>query len=355
MIDAATDENVWAERYDRTLDDAFAVQSEVAQRIVTAVGATLTDAEATAIATAPTDNAEAYRLYLQGEEYRLRPGYLQRNFEVAQQLYERALELDPEFVLAYASLSAVHGRMYWFGYDPYLSRAESQRAAAEAALSLAPELPQARWARGMAHYFDERDFAKALEEFTLAVEGLPGSSELWRYVGLAHRRLGHWDQALAAYETATELDPRDASVLYDLGGNTFRFLRRYEDAVVAYNRALELAPDFADPQLRKALTYVLWRGQLDSLRNLLERGPETYGARGSRDLWRVRLALWERKPDVVLALLGEPELVTFERQMEYTPGLLYAAWAHQLRDDQDAAARGRSPVLLCSWTWRCAS
>jgi TolB-like protein/DNA-binding SARP family transcriptional activator len=74
LIDAATNEQLWADRYDRTLDDAFATQSEIAEQIVTAVGATLTDAEASAIAAAPTDNAEAYRLYLQGEQYRLRPG-----------------------------------------------------------------------------------------------------------------------------------------------------------------------------------------------------------------------------------------------------------------------------------------
>jgi serine/threonine-protein kinase len=345
LIDAATDEHVWAERYDRTLDDAFATQSEIAERIVTAVGATLTDAEGTAIATAPTDDAEAYRLYLQGEEYRRRPGYLQRNLEIAQQLYERALERDPEFALAYASLSYVHGTVHWFGYDPYPSRLESQRAAAEAAVRLAPGLPQARWAMGLVHYQGPRDYAKALEEFTLAVEGLPGSAELWSYVGYAHRRLGHLDQALAAYEKVIALDPRDAQVLDDLGGNTLRQLRRYEEAIAVLNRALELAPDLGRAQLMKAHVYLRWRGELDTLRNLLERGPESYGPSGSKDVWRVRLALWERKPEVLLTLLGVPVLVTFESGLGYTPGLLYAAWAQQLRGDRAAAAQAFTGAL----------
>src|SRR5207249_7705058 len=88
LIDAATDEHLWAERYDRTLDDAFAIQSEVAQKIVTAVGAALTRAEQGSLTAAPTTNAEAYRLYLQGREYWNRPGQLRQNCEIAQQLYE---------------------------------------------------------------------------------------------------------------------------------------------------------------------------------------------------------------------------------------------------------------------------
>ncbi len=346
LIDAVTDEHLWAERYDRTLDDAFATQSEIAERIVVAVGATLTDAEATAIAAVPTDDAEAYRLYLQGEQYRLRPSLLQRDLEAAQQLYERAVELDPEFALAHASLSYVHGLMHWFGYDPYPSRAESQRVTAETAIGLAPGLPQAHWAMGLVHYWGQRDYAKALEELTFAVEGLPGSAELWSSVGYAHRRLGHWDQALAACEKATVLGPRDARVLWDLGGNTLVFLHRYEDAIGVLNRALELVPDFQAVQLLKARIYLLWRGELDSLRNLLERGPESYGPYGSRDRRRVLLALWERKPEVLLTLLDRPALVTFEAQGSYEPALLYAAWAHQLSGDEAAAAQAFMGALV---------
>jgi serine/threonine-protein kinase len=130
-------------------------------------------------------------------------------------------------------------------------------------------------------------------------------------------------------------------------GLTFFFLHRYEDATVAYDRALELAPDFAGAQLIRALTHMHWHGELDSLRNLLTRGPESYGAPGSRDLWRVRLALWEREQGVLLTLLGDtPDRVIFEPQWEYTPGLLYAAWAYQLRGDRAAATRAFSAALV---------
>ena len=160
LIDAATDAPVWAERYDRTLDDAFAIQSDVAQRIVAAVGAALSDAEQQRLAAVPTANAEAYRLYLQGREYLIRPGFLRRNEEIAQQLFETALARDPGFALAHAALSEVHGRMFWFRYDPSPARAARQRAEAEAALRLAPELPQAHVAMGLAHFWGRRDYRR---------------------------------------------------------------------------------------------------------------------------------------------------------------------------------------------------
>jgi tetratricopeptide (TPR) repeat protein len=344
LIDAASDEHIWADRYDRTLDDAFAVQSEIAQKVVAAVGAELTEAETSAISSAPTEDAEAYRLYLQGEEYRKRPAGARQDLEIAQHFFEKALALDSTFALAYASLSLVHQLLYWLGYDPFPGRLERQRAAAEKAIRLAPDLPQARLAMGRVHYA-ERDYARALEELTFAVEGMPGSAELWSNVGFTQRRLGNWDQALAAFEKATILDPRDATLFFDLGGLSLLFLHRYSDAIEAEDRALDLAPDLAEAQLWKASAHLLWRGELDSLESVLQRGPEEYGSDGSRKLWRARVALLERKPDTLLTLLGAPETVMFESQSSYEPGLLYAAWAHQLRGDGNAATRAFTGAL----------
>ena len=337
LIDAASDKNLWAERYDRTLDDAFAVQSDIAQQIVAAVGAVLTGAEATAIKTVPTQNAEAYRLYLQGEEYRGRPGEFQQDLESAEVLYERALSLDSTFALAYASLSIVHGDLHWLGHDPYESRVERQREAARAALRFAPDLPQAHWAMGMVHYWGERDFARALPELTAAAEALPGAAELWEYVGYVHRRLGDWDDALATFHKVAVMSPRRAQLFYDLGGQTMMFLRRYEVAITTFDRALELAPDLAQADLRRAIVYVLWQGRLDSLGALLERRPGDYAGGGTATMWRARLALWKRSPETLLAILGVADTITFRAQNQYEPAWLYAAWAYQLRGDRSAS------------------
>jgi serine/threonine protein kinase len=352
LIDAATDAHLWAERYDRKLDDAFAIQSEVAQRIVAAVGGALTSAEQGRLISVPTANAEAYRLYLQGREYFIRPGYLRQNFETAQQLYERALALDPGFALAHVALSEVHGYMSWFRYDPSPARPASQREEATAALRLAPDLPQAHMAIGRAHYMGQRDWRSALHEYEAALRGLPNDAELWGWIGYARRRMGDWDRVFEAFEKATQLNPRDADLFWDLGGLSYDFVRRYDDAVSAYERALSLAPDVHTAAIYRALAYVRWHGQLDTLRAVLSRipGDAEIGGIGQVTRQRANLLLWERNPDSLLAALRDERVTVFIVQGEFLPAPLFAAWAHRLRGDRPAAraAFELSRVLLDS-------
>jgi len=333
LIDAATDEHLWAERYDRTLDDAFAIQSEVAQQIVAAVGAALTSDEREGVAAAPTANAEAYRLYLQGREYWSRPGYLRQNWEIAQQLYERALGLDPDFALAHAALSQVHGAMYWWRYDPSQARAARQREEAEVALRLAPDLPQAHIAMGWAHYWGRRDYRRALDEIAIALKGLPNDAELWTIIWAVHRRLGNWNEALAAFEKAAQLDPRDATLFSNLG-STYQFLGRYADAVHAQDKALSLAPDLHVDAIQRGSAYAHWRGQLDTLRAALSRVPRD--AEGVA-IGHAELLLWERNADSLLQMLQIERADVFKAGDFLRPKALYAAWAHQLRGDHAAA------------------
>ena len=352
LIDAATDAHLWAERYDRTLDDAFAIQSEVAQQIVAAVGGVLTSAEQGRLTAVPTANAEAYRLYMQGREYFIRPGYLRQNLETAQQLYERALALDPGFALAHAALSEVHGTMYWFRYDPSPARAARKREEAEAALRLAPDLPQAHIAIGLAHYWGRRDWQRALDEFAIALRDLPNDARLWELIGYAHRRLGNWDKVFEAFEKATQLNPRDANLFWDLGGISYVFVRRYADAVSAYDRALILAPDLHSAAIWRGLTYILWHGQLDTLRAVLSRIPSDAELIGTGELIarRANLLLWERNADSLLLVLQNARVAFFDYQIWFLPTALYAAWAHRLHGDRPAAraAFELSRVLLDS-------
>ncbi len=152
LVDPVTETDLWAEHYDRTVDEAFAVQSDIAQCIVAAVGATLESAEASAIAAAPTLNAEAYQLYLQGLEYWRRPREIGARLEIAQQLFRQALALDPSFALAHAALSLVDAEMYLNLGDPSPARAGMQRAEADTALRLAPDLPRAHLAMGVVYH-----------------------------------------------------------------------------------------------------------------------------------------------------------------------------------------------------------
>ncbi|MBI3983185.1 MAG: protein kinase [Gemmatimonadetes bacterium] len=352
LIDAATDAHLWAERYDRTLDEAFAIQSDVAQRIVAAVSAMLTGAEQRGLSAAPTTNAEAYQLYLQGREYLIRPGFLHENWQIAQQLFKQALALDPGFALARAALSEVHGQMFWFRYDPSPARAALQREEAEAALRLAPDLPQAHVALGLVHFWGRRDYRGALDEFAIAREGLPNDARVWQLIGAVHRRLGNWSEVLAAFEKATRLNPRDAQLFFGLGGLTYQTLHRYADAVRAFDRALSLAPDLHGAAVEKGWTYVFWQGQLDTLRAVLSRLPRDtdLGFLGTRASQHVQLLKWERQGDSLLQVLKVVHVAVFQGQNFVLPASLYAAWAHQLHGNGPAAraAFDSARVLLDS-------
>jgi serine/threonine-protein kinase len=332
LIDAATDAPLWGEHYDRTLDDAFAIQSEVARQIVAAIGATLSGEETRGLAAAPTANAEAYRLYLQAREYRNRPGTFRQNIEIAQQLFERALALDPKFALAHAALSEVHGLMYFFpNYDHTPARAARQRAEAEIALRLTPDLPQAHFALGIWHYRSQRDYPRALAELRIASRGLPNDAEIWAGIGQVTRRMGNANESVVAHEKTTQLSPRNWDMAKELAV-TYAWMRRYSDAVVASNRALSLRPDLPLPALVKGKAYLLWQGQLDTLRAAVRSHPA-----GALREDRLDLLRWDRRADSMLEVCKAAAGGVFTGQTWFLPAALYAAWSHRLRGDRAAA------------------
>jgi eukaryotic-like serine/threonine-protein kinase len=336
LIDAKTETHVWAESYDRTLQDAFAVQSDISQQVAAAVGAALGGGEREALAAPPTANPDAYRLYLQGLDYFWRPGYRREDLEASQQLLERAIALDPGFALAHAALSEVHGTMFWFDYDPTLERATRQRTEAETALRLDPELPRGHEAMGLSYYWGRRDYQHALDEFRLALRGAPSDGRLWNYIGYVERRLGEWDSVEVAYARATQLDPRNPNLFADLGCQFYMAIRRYPDAVHACNTALTLAPDFHWAAFKKAFAYILWKGDLDTLRALIKPlSPEIEieGGEGTVASKRLILMLLSRQADSLVAYARAIPTAVMETQDVYQPRSLYAAWGHLLRGD----------------------
>jgi TolB-like protein/tetratricopeptide (TPR) repeat protein len=333
LIDPVTEAHIWAETYDRTLDDAFAVQSDIARRIVAGVGARLTNAEAGAIATAPTRQALAYQLYLQGLEYFRRATYRFASLEAAQQLWEQALAYDSTFALAHAGLSEVHGLISFYRYDVSPRRLSRQRAEAETALRLAPDLAAAHAAMGLVYYWGRGEYRRALGEFNLALRSAPSDADVWGWIGYVQRRLGNWDSVLVAFANASRLDPRDPNLFFDLGGQTYQFLRRYDDAVRTYRQALELAPDEMTLRAVIGLTYMERTGQPDSVWAVWPSlGPDL---RASSEA--LRFLLRARQPDSLLAWLAGAGRTIVADQDAYRPAALYAAWAYLLRGDTVAA------------------
>jgi TolB-like protein/Flp pilus assembly protein TadD len=337
LIDAATDAHLWAGSYDRTLDDGFGIQSEVAQKVVTAVGATLSAPELRALERPPTQNPEAYRLYLQGRQHHLAAGYTRRNFEMAIQFFERALALDPRFAQARAALADAHLALYGLRLDPSPARMAIAQREAEAALKESPNLFLARMVMATIHARGG-DVDRGLRELEHAARSLPSSAEAWNLRSLVELQRGNWDASVAALLRAHELNPRDANTLYELG-TTEAWRRNYARSVRYHEEAHVLVPDFHIAAMVRGWSYVLWQGHLDTLRAVIARSPddpslEAYGGRAGHE---AQLLFWARDSEALLRLASGPGPAPYEAQPFYWPRALYRAWAHRLRGDDPAA------------------
>ncbi len=244
LIDARTDEHLWADTFDGDASDIFALQAKLTQQIAGALKATLTPGERTLIERRPTQDQEAYDLYLraramyqdQGERGAL------ADYEHIVAVYQQAIAKDPSFALAQAQVSLVHSIMYWFGYlDPTPARAARMKAAVDAAVRLAPDAPETHLALGAYHYRVSRDWPAALAEFRVAEAGLPNDAQLFFWLAVTHRRLGKWTEALGYFEHSVALNPRDFAPVE----NYTQFLvamRHWEQARVATVRFLNYFP-----------------------------------------------------------------------------------------------------------------
>ena len=184
-------------------------------------------------------------------------------------MYEKAVELDPTFALAYARLSGAHRLMYWFHYDDSEEHLAMAKQAVDKALELNPELPEAHAALGMYYYHGHLDYDRALEEFAIARKSQPNNNELLTGVGWVQRRQGKFEEGLVNIKRACELDP--LSNLSAQGvGETFLLLRKYPEAERYFERAISLAPDVPGSYAFKARLYLCWQGSTEKARAVLE-------------------------------------------------------------------------------------
>jgi len=265
LIDVADEENLWAESYNRevSVEGILGIQSDIAERVAIALQATLSAEERKRITALPTTDVEAYDLYLQGLEFLNRPGQLMQNLVTSRERFERAVTRDPTFALAYTGLSRAARDHYWMsgGGPEDLGVAV---AAATRALELDPDLPEAHLALGTCLYV-QREYDRAQAEMNLAREGLPGNSELVRWMGYVARRQGDWDTALENLERARSLNPREVEATHEVG-LTLLCMRRYDDALPYFEQALDLAPDYPSARIYRTMTPVLRDGTEESAR-----------------------------------------------------------------------------------------
>ncbi len=207
LIDAKTEEHLWAENYDRDLSDVFEIQTEIAREIVAALEARLSADEEQALQQVPTRNIDAYDQYARAREIGRGSIYSAAQITAMEPLLEKAVELDPDFAVAHAMLGSVHTNMYWLEVDRSAQRLNLAKASIDRAFELQPDLPEARAALAEYYYRGFNNYERALEELEAAHKRFPNNATILETLGVTQRRLGMWDEAMESLRAATQLDP----------------------------------------------------------------------------------------------------------------------------------------------------
>ena len=293
LINANNDEHIWAEDYDRDLTDVFAIQTDLAQKIASALQAKLSPNEKERFDRRPTQNPDAYLLFIQAHDYANRPDMLPDTSLKAEQLFEQATKLDPNFAAAFAGLSMVESWAY-HSFDPLPARREKARTAANEALRLQPDLPEAHLALGFSYYYGDRDYERALAEFEIAKRGLPNEAQAYMAIGAIQRRQGRWVESTANLEKAAELDPKNSSVLLNLGYN-YMATRNFEAADKIFDRGIEAAPESFGSRALKSELAIRWKGDLSVAEKELASMPPGVDPQGLVTLGRAGVLTLQRK------------------------------------------------------------
>ena len=338
LIQVSDDTHLWAETYDRVIEDIFAVQSEIAEKIIGQLGVTMLDHERELIEAKPTDNLLAYETYLRGIGYLSKAGAVKERWEKAETLLKQAAELDPQFAIAHAKLSVVHAEFYFWGYDRTPERLEKAKVAADRALEIDPDLPEGYAALGGYYYIGKQDFEKALHYHSIAARGMPNGHEEIEAIAYIWRRQGLYEDALEYLEKAAVLAPRQYWYQMQIG-ITYSALRRYEEADRSFARSLDIEPDQVGSHSMRWHNEILWTGDISRSRAILESAPQ--GRRSELALEFYYQHMLERDPEGAIDELGwMPERETYFLGRDITFRALLEGSAYRMMGDT-AIARAK--------------
>jgi TolB-like protein len=312
LIDARTDAHLWAQTYDRDLADVFAIQTEIAKTIADQLQAKLSPNEKKAIEQPPTTDLAAFDLYSRARTILLtRTASASGEQEVRQAIgfLDQSVRRDPSFFDAYCQLAFAHETLYAvIGFDHTPARLAQAEAALQAATRLRPDAGETHLARAQYLYYGLRDYAGALAELESARRALPNDPRIFELSGYILRRRGQQEEGLRNLEHAIELDPRNFFTLSQLALG-YQTLRRYGDAIAAYDRALTIVPDNIETRASRAQLEFFWKADIrpfhQTIDSILAQGPSAIAP--AADLWFF-CALGERDPaaaERALVALGD--------------------------------------------------
>lgn len=295
LINAVNDEHIWAEDYDRDLTDVFAIQTDLAQKIAHELQAKLSPIEKAQMTRKPTENGEAYLAFVQAHNLHTSHEDLDK-LKQAEQLYARAVELDPKFALALARYSYLESWIF-HSFERTPVRREKARTLAERALQLEPDLAEGHLALGFSYYYGDNNYDAAAKEFAIAQRGLPNDAETYLALGAIQRRQGNWEESTANLEKASSLNPKDTWPLQNLALN-YQMLRDFDSANKTIDRALQIDPKGFGLWAIKVQLALAERGDFsvsEKALGIVDTFPKTPDMQTNISAGRISIFLFKRK------------------------------------------------------------
>jgi TolB-like protein/Flp pilus assembly protein TadD len=307
LIDTRTDTHVWAEQYNRDVNDLFAIQSEIAQKVAEHLHAKLSASEKAFVEEKPTEDLVAYDFYVRAlsiiHNAQVPPIADLVNLSEAVDLLNKAVARDPNFSLAYCQLAFVHDLVYQQRIDRTPARLALATSAIDSAFRLRPDSGEAHLALGWHLYWGYSDYARARTELALAQQSLPNNPRAYELAGLIDRRQGRWADATQNLERACELDPRNIPYLITLA-TTYLWVHDYDQMARVIDRSIALRPD-KNPRIIRGWIDVAQRADTEPCRAAIEKIlTNEPGSEKDRLVagWRLDLALWDRDLDAAGSL-----------------------------------------------------
>ena len=343
LIRVSDDIHIWTDRYDPNIEDIFSVQSEIAEQVARQLDLTLMEPERQALFARPTENLDAYNDFLRAKEVES-SGVLQRDvreIERAVELYERATEMDPDFTLAFISLSLIQSYMYISGMDPTEERLARSKNAVDRALLLDPDLPEAQEAMAYYYFRGFLDYDRAVDLLKSIQRARPNYK--LSLLGFIQRRQGNWEESLETLKKEFRRDPRSSDLAHQIG-LSYMCLRRYEEADEWFGRAIMIDPERVYSHSAKARIPFLSKGDVGASQTLLGTFPHS---QVMEDTW-FNLGMAERKFQEVLGRLDFLPFDSFEDNFYYFHKNLAYATLYQAMNElslmRENAERARVAV-----------